>query len=73
MSYVLASRIRQDRLSKSVAAYEKWIAKNPEATLEDARALLSKQDMKTNSRLYWWALKVYNGYLWTETKTYIWG
>lgn len=71
MSYNMYFRLKAHRIETSKAAYEKWLAKNPSATVDDAKALYEKhreawvanRDDEKLSKLYWWSLKVYNGAL----------
>jgi hypothetical protein len=75
MSYMLAARIREDKINKSVAAYEKYVERNGEPTAEQMKEFLTVEIPKLyarDTRLYWWGIKVYNGWLWTTQKKLIW-
>jgi hypothetical protein len=75
MSYILARRITEDRIAKSLEKYNAYVAKNGEPTAEDMKALIEKAHKWSKageSRLYWWAIKVYNGWLYTTEKKTIW-
>jgi hypothetical protein len=69
MSYSFYFKLKEHRLSVSVEAYEKYMAKNPAATLEEIEQLYHKYNEawianrgdEKASRLRWWALKIYNG------------
>jgi hypothetical protein len=74
MSYTMMNRIRQERTQKSLAAYEKYVAKNGEPTAEDMRKLFDRFDelAKKGPGLYWWGVKVYNGWCIVNKKSTIW-
>jgi len=75
MSYILAARIREDRINKSVEKYNAYVEKNGEPTAEDMKALIEKSHQwrkDGETRLQWWAIKVYNGWLFTTQKKTIW-
>ena len=74
MSYILAKKIFDDRIGKSLAAYDKYVKRNGVPTAEEmAEFRASFPDLKKkSSRLYWWGIKVYNGWLYTTTKQTIW-
>ena len=75
MSYTFAARIHADRIEKSLAAYEKYVEKNGEPTKEQMVEFFKKlpELRKKGPGLYWWGLKVYNGWLYETEKKYIWG
>ena len=68
------NRIRQERTQKSLAAYEKYVEKNGEPTDQDMRKLFGRFDelAKKGPGLYWWAVKVYNGWCIVNKKSTIW-
>ena len=75
MSYTMMHRIREERTKKSLAAYEKYVAKNGgEPTAEEMRKLFDRFDelRKKGPGLYWWGVKVYNGWCIVNNKSRIW-
>ena len=66
--------IRQDRIAKSLTAYDKYVQKNGEPTDKDMRKLFDSFDdlEKKGPGLYWWGVKVYNGWCLTNKKSPIW-
>ena len=74
MSYTMYFRIKEERVQKSLAAYEKYVAKNGEPTDDDMRKLFDRFDefAKKGPGLYWWAVKVYNGWCIVNKKYTIW-
>lgn len=73
MGYCLAVNIRNDRIAKSLEAYNKYVERNGVPTEAEMNELRIKFNQKDQSRLYWWSLKVYNGWLYTTKKRLIWG
>ena len=74
MSYTMMFKIREERTQKSLAAYEKYVAKNGDPTDTDMRKLFDRFDefAKKGPGLYWWAVKVYNGWCIVNKKDRIW-
>ena len=86
MGYGIAIRIREDRINRSVEAAEKWLkgAEANEEKLAEAWEMLSRLGEAERkipvterygtkeSRLAFWALKVYNGMLYKVEKKLIW-
>ena len=74
MSYILAKKIFDDRIEKSLAAYDKYVERNGVPTAEDMKQFLASiPDLRKKSpKLGWWGVKVYNGWLYTTEKRTIW-
>jgi|ETNmetMinimDraft_24_1059892.scaffolds.fasta_scaffold01034_2 spermidine/putrescine-binding protein len=74
MSWTMYNNIRQHRIEKSLAAYDKYVAKSGEPTDEEMRKLFDRFEEleEKNVRLYWWAVKVYNGWCIVKKKSPIW-
>ena len=74
MSYTMMNKIRQDRIAKSLTAYDKYVERNGVPTAEDMQEFWVEMCEKTrrSGKLYWWALKVYNGFLHTTENRTFW-
>lgn len=74
MSWNLAIDIRANRINRSIEAYEKYVAKNGELTEEKVREMFDNLGKlaATNQKLYWWSIKVINGWNYKNKRTLIW-
>ena len=70
MSYILAKQISDERISKSLAAYKKYVERNGEPTEEEMSQFHASipELRKKSPKLGWWGVKVYNGWLYTTSK-----